>query len=76
MTDRFTYGDLARFTVWILRTCTDGALMSGKGGRVEMVDRAGGWGGFWLRVDGWNPYPSNMARNNGSVLTTEAASSR
>ncbi|KAL9598041.1 MAG: hypothetical protein Q9219_004735 [cf. Caloplaca sp. 3 TL-2023] len=57
VTDQYTYGDLARFTQKILESCRDGRLMSGKGGTVKMTDGRDIWGGFYLRVDAWNPYP-------------------
>ena len=60
--DQYTYGDLARFTSRILDKCRDGRMMSGKGGMVKMTDGRDIWGGFYLRVDAWNPY---SARSEG-----------
>ena len=62
VTDQFTYGDLSKFTLAILDKCRDGLVMSSKGGQVKMTDGRDVWGGFYLRVDAWNPYPSRSGR--------------
>lgn len=67
VTDEFTYGDLARFTREILDKCRDGRVLAGKGGMLKMTDANDEWGGFWLRVDAWNPYLGREVAGNRGV---------
>jgi len=67
VTDEFTYGDLARFTREILEKCKNGRMLAGKGGMLKMTDANDDWGGFYLRVDAWNPYPGRSIAGSGTV---------
>ena len=63
-TDQFTFGDVARFTNAVLLHCVDENYRFGRGGITNMTDAREEWGGFKLRVDAFNPYPTTVIEGN------------
>ena len=61
VTDSFTYGDLATA---ILDQCRDGKMLADIGGMLKMTDGRDDWGGFYLRIDAWDPSIARSPRGN------------